>query len=45
MNVFDYVEEVLQLFKELLCNPSLLYILELRSMLTLLYMVCTFVLL
>jgi hypothetical protein len=41
MNVFGYLEEVILLFKELLCNLSLLYILELSSMLTLLYMMCT----
>jgi hypothetical protein len=36
-----YLEEVLLFFKELLCNLSLLSILELCSMLTLVYMVCT----
>jgi hypothetical protein len=42
MNVFGYMEEVLLLFKELLCNSSLLSILELFSMLTFVYMVNTF---
>jgi hypothetical protein len=33
MNVLEYLEEVLLLFKDLLCNSSLLYILEVLSML------------
>jgi hypothetical protein len=36
-----YLEYVLLLFKNLLCNSSLLSILELCSMLTLVYKVCT----
>jgi ABC-type multidrug transport system permease subunit len=34
MNVFGYLEEVLLFFKELLCNSSLLSLLELCSMFT-----------
>jgi hypothetical protein len=41
MNVFGYLEEVLLLFKELLCNLYLLSILEVFYTLTLLYMECT----
>jgi hypothetical protein len=45
MNIFGYLEEVLLFFKDLLCNSYLLSKLELCSMLTLVYMVFTFVLL
>jgi hypothetical protein len=41
MNVIGYLEKVFLFVKELLCNPYLLSILKLCSMLTLLYMVCT----
>jgi hypothetical protein len=39
MKVFSYLEELLLLFKDLLCK---LYIMEFFSTLTLLYMACTF---
>jgi hypothetical protein len=41
MNAFGYLEEVLLLFKELLCISFFFSILELCFMLTLVYMVCT----
>jgi hypothetical protein len=34
MNVIGHLEEVIIFYKELLCNSSLLFILELCSMLT-----------
>jgi hypothetical protein len=42
MNVLGYLQEFPLLLKELLCNSSLLFILELRSVLTLVYTMCTF---